>query len=159
MSNVDTPDGEIEIDIEKMVRLFRTLSSNQDELKSEERYTMVFGAGFCRPYEEHDEAKRTYYHVGYCKTALDQFAKFLRGIESSLAQHVAETRHNYEPKYQLQPKLGTDTLVLPNDWKKMKTLINDYQSMQTAMNKDPFKDKHGLKDVRFRSSNFEFTIR
>ena len=159
LSNVDTPYGEIEIDTEKMVGLFRTLSNNLDELKSEERYTKVFGAGFGRPYEKHDEAKKTYFRVGDCKTALDQFARFLRGVESSLAQHAALTRHHYETKYQLQPKLGTDTLVLPNDWKEMKTLINDYQSMQTAMNKDTFKNKHGLDDVRYRSGMFEFTFK
>ena len=156
LSNVCIPYGEIEIDVEKMVGLFRALSINLDELKSVERYTMVFGAGFGRPYEKHDEAKKTYYRVGDCKTALDQFARFLRGVESSLAQHAALTRHHYETKYQLQPKQGTDTLVLPNDWKEMKTLINDYQSMQYALNRDFFKDRHGLERVQCNKEKVEF---
>lgn len=90
----------------RLLLTFRKLSNNLEELKSEARYTLVFGVGFGRPYKKYDEAKKTNHRVGDCKAALVQFARFLSGVESSLAQHAALTRDHYEAKCQHQPKQG-----------------------------------------------------
>lgn len=158
LSKVDTQFGMIDINEDLMVSMFRTFSSNLDELKSEDRYSKMFGDDFGRPYNV-SKFRVIELRVGDCKTALDQYARFLRGVDSSLAQHAALTRHHYETNYQIQPEEGTNELELPNDWKEMKALINDYQSMQTAMNKDSFRSDHRIDRVRYRRKRFHFTFK
>lgn len=97
-----------------------------------------------------------YRYIGKCRTALDQYARYLMGIGSNLAKHAAYTRDYYENNYTIKPIDGLSLLVLRNDWDKMRTMVNDYQSMQGAMNTKSFLKKYGLSRVKHCKGEFYF---
>ena len=68
-----------------MVRSLRTLSRNLDDLKKDPgKYSTLFGEGFGKQYDT-THTKTMELRVGDCKTTLDHYARFLRGVDSRLA--------------------------------------------------------------------------
>lgn len=80
----------------------------------------------------------------WCQMAIDQYARFLRGVDSGLAKLPAYTRNYYETNYSITPRAGNRVLVLRNDWDKMKTMANEYRRMQDALNTKSFLFRHKL---------------
>ena len=151
---VDKPLGKIKVDSDAMVGTLRRLYDQIDEFKTDVRgFFAMFGQEFGWTAAER-KGFNPYRYVGKCRTALDQYARYLMGTDSSLAQHAAYTRHHYETNYQIKPARGSSVLELPNDWEKMRTLVNDYQSMEGAMNRKTFMSKHGLTRVHYLGGVF-----
>ena len=153
---MDKPLNQVGIDSDVMVTALRHLYDEIDVLKDDvPGFFAMFGEEFGWSVSE-QKGFDPYYYIGKCRTALDQYARFLMGVDSSLAKHAAYTRHHYETNYQIKPPPNSNVLELPNDWEKMRTLVNDYQSMEGAMNRTAFKSKHGLSRVHHLGGIFYF---
>lgn len=155
LSWVDYPYETIEIDKMYMVRSLRTLSRNLDDLKQDhDKYSTIFGEGFGKPYDT-TYKKTMERRVGDCKTALDQYARFLRGVDSKLARHADYVRHHYEPKIIEAKDAGVNPLILENEAVAIHNLITDPQSMTAALNIQEMWRLHGIDSVEMVGGKFE----
>ena len=155
LSWVDSPYEKIEIDKKYMVRSLRTLSRNLDDLKRDhDKYSTIFGKGFGRQYDT-TYKKTMERRVGDCKTALDQYARFLRGVDSKLARHSDYVRQHYEPKIIAAKESGVNPLILENEAVAIHNLITDPQSMTAALNIQEMWRLHGIDSVEMVGGKFE----
>lgn len=138
--------------VEKLTGIYRLINV----LKADTRkFLLMFGQEFGWS-QEISSTFDPIESVGDCRTALDRYARYLMGVASKLVQHAAYTRDYYENNYTIKPRDGSRLLILRNDWDKMKTMVNDYQSMQGAMNAKSFLKKYGLSRVKHRKGEFHF---
>ncbi len=152
---VDSPYEKIEIDKIYMVRSLRALSRNLDDLKRDhDKYSTIFGKGFGKQYDT-TYKKTMERRVGDCKTALDQYARFLRGVDSKLARHADYVRHHYEPKIIAAKESGVNPLILENEAVAIHNLITDPQSMTAALNIQEMWRLHGIDSVEMVGGKFE----
>ena len=122
---VDKPLGKTKGDSDAIVETLRRLYDQIDEFKTDVRgFFAIFGQEFGWSAAER-KGINPYRDVGKCRTALDQYARYLTGTDSSLAQHGSYTRHHYETNYPIKPARGSSVLEISNDWEKMRTLVND----------------------------------
>lgn len=159
LSWVDSPYEKIEIDKKYMVRSLRTLSRNLDDLKRDhDKYSTIFGKGFGKQYDT-TYKKTMERRVGNCKTALDQYARFLRGVDSKLARHADYVRYHYEPKIIAAKESGVNPLILENEAVAIHNLITDPQSMTAALNIQEMWRLHGIDSVEMVGGKFEVWFR
>ena len=155
LSWVDSPFEKIRIDELYMVRSLRTLSRNLDDLKKDhDKYSTLFGEGFGKQYDT-THKKTMELRVGDCKTALDQYARFLRGVDSRLARHADYVRHHYEPKIIEAREAGVNPLILENEAVAIHNLITDPQSMSAALNIQEMWRLHRIVSVEMVGGKFE----
>lgn len=138
--------------VEKLTGIYRLINV----LKADTRkFLLMFGQEFGWS-QEISSKFNPIESVGDCRTALDRYARYLMGVASNLVQHAEYTRDYYDKNYTIKPLVGSNLLVLPNEWKKMRTLVNDYQSMESALDTKRFKNKYGLSQVKHRKGEFYF---
>ena len=160
LSWVDSPFERISVDELQMVRSLRALSRNLDDLKKDhDKYSILFGEGFGKDYDT-TYKKTMEKRVGDCKTALDQYARFLRGVDSSLARHADYVRNHYEPQIVAAKEAGVNPLILENDAVKIHNLITDPQSISSALRIQEIEmwRMYGIVDVEMVGGKFEVTF-
>lgn len=158
LSWVDSPFESISVNELQMVRSLRSLSRNLDDLKkNHDKYSILFGVGFGKDYDT-TYKKTMEKRVGDCKTALDQYARFLRGVDNSLARHADYVRNHYEPQIVAAKEAGVNPLILENDAVKIHNLITDPQSMSSALKIQEMWRLHGIVNVEMVGGKFEVTF-
>lgn len=155
---VDSPFGDFRIEESSMVSALRILSLKLNDLKTDHpKYFALFGEDFGREYNT-TYKKAMDKRVGDCKTALDQYARFLRGVDSRLARHADYVRYHYEPEIIAAKAAGTNPLMLENIAKEIHNLIDDPQSMTDALNIKKMERLHGIVDVKMVDGRFRVTF-
>ena len=146
--------GETDLNEEYVFLRMRYLSRSVDDFKQNERkYFEVFGENFGWRNKETNKIS-VYDSVGYCKTSLDQFTRYLRGVPGELARHADRVRDHYDAKLRDAREAQEDTLVLENEWKVMRNLACDPQSTVSAMLVTEYKNKHQIDKIEHRSKKF-----
>lgn len=146
--------GETEVDEDYVFRKLYYLSRKIDDFKRDEAwYFAVFGKNFGRR-NKHTRKISVYYSVGDCKTALDQYTRYLRRVPGELARHADRVRDHYDKHLEQAKADRKNPLTLENEWKIMKNLAEDPQSTVSAMLVESYRTKHNIEEIEHRRKQF-----
>lgn len=146
--------GETEVDENYVFLKLHYLSSVVDDFKKDEpKYFAVFGDNFGRRSKQTRKIS-VYHSVGDCKTALDQYTRYLRRVPGELARHADRVRDHYDKHLEQAKAAKKNPLTLDNEWKVMKNLAEDPQSTVSAMLVESYRTKHNIEDIEHRRNQF-----
>lgn len=147
LSWFSSPFEEIYVDKEKMLRSFRSLLTNLDILKKDrKKYMAFFGGSFGQNFDVNFD-KTMDLRVGASKTALDQYARFLCGVKSTLARRSDYIRNYYEQKIVDAKNHRISPLYLSDAGLNDHILSYDLLNIRSALNTIKMWRKHGIADV------------
>lgn len=152
---VDTPYGKIELEEAQIIGSLRNLCGVLDLLISDQdRYFALFGDSIADRYKT--MAQDSIVHsIGDCKTALDQYARFLLGLDSKCAQHASYVRCFYEPQIIAAKEKGKDKLVLKYKPEEMLMLSKNLDTVKKALVTQEMWQKYGINSVKIRDGKLE----
>ena len=152
---VDTPYGKIELEEAQIIGSLRNLCGVLDLLISDQdRYFELFGDSIAGRYKT--MAQDSIGHsIGDCKTALDQYARFLHGSDSKCAQHASYVRYFYEPQIIAAKEQGKDKLVLEYKPEEMLTLSKNLDTVKKALGIQRMWQQYGINSVNIRDGKLE----
>ncbi len=155
---VSSPFGEIQIEIRPMILSLRLLLESLNALKTDrQKYLKLFGPRFGRDYDAaYDRIFQL--RVGAGKTALDQYARFLRGTDSSLARQADYFRNYYENKIIKAKKNRVSPLILSCYVAGTDHLVCNPLSIRSALGTNEMWRTHGIVDVKWVSPFLEVTF-